>query len=248
MNPNKSTQATNSRLKVGAALLTAAQVVDTKSVTARLKAFSEAHRNYGEAQRKVDEAEARLDVEKGKLMHLDADHDEAVEALACRLVSEGEPRINPFGSFNAPAPGKIKTMEPGEAAGAVHALVTMIERNKSLSQATLDAARQAEEAAQKIDAFLPPFAVLSDEVRAARHSRDVIALSWDRKLAALRREARAVGDEGGPGLYDALFGSLRRTPKKPKTTAPPQSAAATSPPPPTPVTETPTAGTTPAAA
>ena len=118
MNLSKSTQATSSRLEIGAAVLTTAQVVDTKSVTARLNAFSEAHRNYGDAERKVDEAEARLDEEKRKLAHLDADHYDAVEALACELAREGEPRKNPFESFGAPAPGKIKMMERGGARGA----------------------------------------------------------------------------------------------------------------------------------
>src|SRR5262249_23253194 len=117
-------------------------------------------------------------------------------------------------------------MEPGEAARAVHALVAKLERNKSRSKATMDAARHAEKTAQEIDAALPPFAALSDEVRAQRRMRDVIARNWDRALAALRREARAVGNEGAPGLYDALFGSLKRVPKKPKSTAVPASEPA----------------------
>src|SRR5262249_43449459 len=134
-----------------------------------------------------------------------------------------------------------KKMDPGEAARAVHVLVATLERSKSLSKATIEAAHGAEEAAQKIDAALPSFAALSDEVRAQRRMRDVIARSWDRALAALRREARSVGNEGSPGLYDALFGTLKRMPKKPKSTAAPASQPIPSPRvvPPATVTDTP---------
>ena len=59
---------------------------------------------------------------------------------------------------------------------------------------------------------------------------EVVGRKLDQAASALRRAARAAGDEGAPDLYAALFPPVPRSPKKAKR-APeqiqPQSSAST---------------------
>ncbi len=224
---SRSIHSSSSRLKLGAAVLAAAEVVDTKLVATRLTAFAEAQLSYFEAERKVDDAETRLEAEKLKVAQLGADHDDALEALARCLVSEGQPRSNPFDAFGTGAPSAIKRMAPAEAAKACRALVASVQRNKELSAPTLEAAGQVEKATEKVEAGLGPVETLREEVRAARRMAEVIARNWHDALSALRRGARAAADEGAPGLYAALFTTGSRSPKRAKVA--PQPPAETAP-------------------
>ncbi len=231
----KRMQAPSTRLKLGQAVLNAAQVVDTKRVQARLKEFAEVHRTYADAQRRVDEAEAKLDAEKLRLQHVETDQDEAIEQLARCLVADGQPRLNPFDAFGAEAPGRIKGMPPSDKVAATTTLVGALRRNQALPSATQDAVQRTEQAAKALEAALPPMAAIEAELLAARQMRDVIGQRWDDAIAVLRRRVRAATDEGAPGLYAALFESNRRPSKKPKAEAPQATA------PPTPLPTPPTA-------
>jgi len=209
------------RLRTGTAILSGAQVVDVKPVRSRLDAFSAAHRNYAKAQRKVEEIETQLRGKQTRLVHLDSDQDDAVERLARCLVTDGEPRSNPFVNFNSQAPSTIRILPPAEEAQAIHALVAALQRNKNLSAATLTAARNADKASQKVDAVVAQMNTLRDNAVRARRKRDVIAQTWDNTLSALRRGARSASDDGAPALYAALFNGTGRPPKKAKPAAQP---------------------------
>ena len=212
------------RLNTGAAILTNAQAVNTKPVKGRLDAFAAAHRRYCEAQRKVDKAEAALGNGQARLAHLDADQDDAVEALALCLANDGQPRTQPFGSLSNFGPAKLKTLPVADEAKAIHDLVATLQRNKSLSHATRSAAQNAERAAQRLEAALPPLETLRTALKAARSLRDTIAQTWDANLTALRLAARGAAATDVPGLPSALFGRrTRATPKaKGATQAPTQ--------------------------
>ncbi|MEO8603227.1 MAG: hypothetical protein ABI629_11685 [bacterium] len=192
------------RLKVGAAVLAGAEVVDTKLVSARLRVFTAVQREYVEAQRKVEEADARLDAERRGLAELDAVHDAAVEQLAISLVNEGQPRTNPFAAFDADSPSVIKRLAPEDAARAGRALLTALSRSDTLSQASLEAGRRVEQATQRIEAALAPLQARQDEWRAARHMAEVIGQRFDTAVSALRRAARAAADDGAAALDAAL--------------------------------------------
>jgi hypothetical protein len=202
------------RLETGAAILAAAQVVDTALVKPRLTIFIAAHRSYVGAQGKVDAAYAELRAALRKVTRRDMDLDEAVEALALALANEGKPRINPFATYGAEAPSVVKKMISGDEAQAVHQLVANVQRAKTLSQRTRDAARGAEQAARSVDALLLPVEQLEVNLRDARHQRDTIGQRWDAALAALRRAVRSAADEGADGLYTALFGHAPRPSRK----------------------------------
>ena len=151
---SRSTQTSSPRLKVGAAVLAAAEIVDTKLVAARLRAFTQAYRDYLDAEHTVDEAEARHEAEKLKLAQVGAEHDEAVENLACCLVSEGEPRANPFADCDT-SPSGIRRLAPAEAAREVRALLASLARRTNASAATREAGG-LEQVTQKVEAALVP--------------------------------------------------------------------------------------------
>ena len=229
------------RLNTGAAILTNARAINTKPVKGRLDAFAAAHRSYAEAQRKVDEVEAALAIGQARIAHLDADQDDAVEVLALCLANAGQPRNNPFGRFGNVGPRRLKALPFADEAKAISALVESLQRSKALSPTTLTAAHSAEQAAQKLEAALPPLETLRNDLKSARSFRDTIAQTWDANLSALRLAARAAAATEVPGLYTALFG--RRARSTPKATSAAQAPA--QPPPAAPANESGTPSNTP---
>ena len=99
MNTRKLGRNPAARLETGAAILAAAKVVDTELVRPRLSAYALAHRRYAEAQRQVEVADTRVREAQVRLGRRDAEQDEAVEGLARALISDGQPRGNPFAPF-----------------------------------------------------------------------------------------------------------------------------------------------------
>jgi len=209
------------RRHTGDAILANAQALNMKPVKSWFDAFADVHRSYVEAQQKVETVEQALAQEQARTLQLDADQDDAVEALALCLVNDGEPRTRPFARFGHQAPGTMKSLAMEEEARAIHALVATLQRHKSLSPATLAAANNAEEAARKLEAGLPPLEVRRQEVKAARGFRDTIGQKWDTQLAALRLAVRGAAATTVPGLYTALFGRSGRSTKKVKGTLEP---------------------------
>lgn len=216
MDTSNSTQTSNSRLRIGTRVLNAAQVVDTKLVSARLSAFSEAQGKLADAQRKVEQTEEWFEAAKVRLSQVDADCDEAVEVLACELIRDREPRGNPFANLVAESPSAIKVMPPADEVRAVRELVTAVEHRKGLSRATIEAAKRAADAAEKLEAAAGPVEALRAQLDAARQMREVIAREWKQALGGLRRGARAAADEGAPNLYAALFETDASSPKRTK--------------------------------
>ncbi len=213
------------RLQLGASVLSAARAVDTRLVRARLGRFERQHRRYVEAQRKVDTAESRLRAAQARIAKLDELQDEAVEALACELAHEGHPRKKPFEAFGATTPAAIAHLPFAESATAVHELVANVQRGKTVSKETLQAAVAADKTARAVEQAIGPIAKLQDNVRHARRMRDALAEGWESALAALRRGARSAADEGEPDLYPALFPAVVRVAKKGKETKSEEPAA-----------------------
>ena len=214
------------RLTAGASILAAARAIDTRFVKARLAAFERAHRAYADAQQKVDNAEAQLSAAQGRLGERDAVQDEAVEALAVALVADGQPRLNPFAAFAAPAPTAIMRLPVADETKAVHALVSAVQRNKSVTKPTLQAAQDLDKAACAVEQALAPLAALEAAVRTARHTRDAVGQTWETALAALKRGARAASDDGAPQLYATLFERPTRPTNNGKSTPAPTAAPA----------------------
>lgn len=214
METASTTRSPSTRLRMGAAILTGAGTVNVKSAASRLLAFSEVHASYVEAQGRVIEIEAQLRADRLRLKAVDADQHAAIEALASRLVYDGQPRHFPFAAFGVSAPWAIKRMAFAETARTIHRLVAAVQGSKLLSPATLDAARAAERAAQDMEGTLREAATTHATLQTARHSRNVIGQRWETALGALRRSARAAADDGAPGLYAALFGRQRHSRKK----------------------------------
>jgi len=213
------------RLQLGASVVSAARAVDTRLVKARLGRFARVHGGYVNAQRKVDAAESQLRAAQERLGECDAVQDEAIETLARALVAEGAPRGTPFEGFGGLPPGKLIRLPFAEEAKAVHQLVAAVQRSKTVSKATIQAAQAADKAARAVEQALGPIAKLQDAVRDARRARDAVGQGWESALAALRRGARAAADEGAPDLYATLFPPVVRavtkksTPEEPTPTA-----------------------------
>ena len=204
------------RLQLGASVLSAARAVDTRLVKARLGRFERAHHRYVEGQRKVDAAESQLRTAQARLGRYDAIQDEALETLACVLAHDGQPRKRPFEAFGASTPAAIAYLPPGESAKAVHQLVETIQRSKTVSKETQQAAQAADKAARDVEQALGPIVKLQDNVRDARRTRDAVGQGWESSLAALRRGARSAADEGAPDLYPTLFPAVVRVTTKTK--------------------------------
>jgi hypothetical protein len=205
-------------LQLGASVLSAARLVDTRLVKDRLGRFVQMHRTYVAAQRKVDAAEAELRAAEARVTARDAAQDHAVEALAAALAGEGHTRRNPFETFGASPPSVIMRLPFTEEPAAVHQLVAAIERSKtaSVSKATLKAAQAADKAASAVEEALGPLAELEEDVRHVRRTRDSVVPGWESALAALRRGARAAADEGATDLYTRLFPPVVRAAPKTK--------------------------------
>lgn len=214
------------RLDVGASVLSAAGAIDTRLVKARLGRFERAHEQYVAAQRKVDAAEAQLSIVQARVAERDAIQDETVETLAKALVTDGRPRANPFDEFGAVAPGTLVRLQFADEAKAVHQLVAAVQRNKTVSAATTQAAQAADKAARAVEQALVPVLKLQDRVRDARRARDAVGQGWESALAALRRAARSAADDGAHDLYDTLFPPVVRPAAKSK---PQQAPAAVTP-------------------
>lgn len=230
MNTRKFGMNPSGRLETGAAVLAAAKAVDIELVRPRLKAFAGAHRRYAEAQREVEAADARLQEAQVRLGRCDAAQDEAVEGLARTLVSDGQPRGNPFAAFGT-TPSAVKLMPAAAEARAIRQIVAAVQRQQSVSKATLAATRAAEQAAQKVEAASLLVAKLQQARDNRRGARDHLGQSWEATFAALKRGARAAADDGAPGLYSALFGPSHRSHKKMTKPAPtPTPTPATAPP------------------
>ena len=202
------------RLARGAAILKAAQEVDTSLVKERLSTFAKAHTRYVAAQQDVDAADARLRQRQARLIQSDAEQDHAVEQLARELIYKGQVRANPFTVFGAPAPSTLKLLPYAEEAKAIHDLVTAMQRNPTLAKTTLEAAQVADTAARAVEAALAAIEAAQVVLTDLRQTRDTIGQTWETTLGALKRGARAAADDGAPGLYTALFGRPIRTTKK----------------------------------
>ena len=210
------------RRATGDAILAAARAVDTHLIKARLAAFERAHRAYTAAQGKVEAEDGQLRAGQARVAEFDVAQDEAVENLARMLVADGQPRANPFASFGAPAPSTLIKMPVIEEGKAIHKLVAAVQRNKTVSKATLQAAQAADKAAKAVEQALVPIEKLQTALKTARHTRDAVGQSWETALAALKRGARAAGDDGAPQLYATLFkGIAQPSPRNNKPKPPP---------------------------
>ena len=200
------------RLEVGAAILAAAKVIDTRPIKTRLAAFERAHRAYASAQHKVDVAEAQLVAARAGIGDCDAEQNKAVEALAHALVVDGQSRLTPFAAFGAPTPAAIigQRRKQADKAIAIHTLVTAVMRSKSASKPTLAAAQTADKAARAAEQALAPIDTLQAGVRDARNGRDALGTHWDAALLVLKHAALSASDDGAPQLYAALFDRAAR--------------------------------------
>jgi len=201
---NLGTTAT-SQLNAGASILAAARAADTRLIKERLAAFERAQRAYVASQDKVNAAEARLAAAQTRLGELDADQDDAVDALARTLVADGQSLKNPFAVVGSFTPRQLMAQPVAEEAKAIHQLAAAVQRAKGLSKVSLQAAQAADKAAGAVEQQLAQMTKLQDAIRHARHERDAAAQTWAAQLAALKRGARAAADDGAPGLYAALF-------------------------------------------
>ncbi|HEX7422961.1 MAG TPA: hypothetical protein VF311_03605 [Terriglobales bacterium] len=199
-----------SRLRLGGMVLTAAKSVNTRPLQARLEAFGRAQRGYAAAQGKVDAAEAALHAAQAKVAHRDREQDEAVDALARALISEGQSRAKPFAGCGGPTPAALMRLPVAEQARQIHALVTALQRNAGLSKAVQQASDAADKAARAAEKALAPIEALQVALSQARQARDALVQTWEKTLAALKRGARAAIDDGEPYLYTTLFGQAAR--------------------------------------
>jgi hypothetical protein len=212
------------RLDMGAAILAAAQTNNTHSVKRRLDTFTAVHRRYASAQRQVQSIDEQTQAAQNRLAATDTAQDGAVEALARALVTDGQPRSNPFTAFGAVSPCAVKRLWAGDEAKAIHQLVAVVRGHPGASQATLAAAAAADKSARAVEAVVAQLGQLEQASRRARQRRDGINDTWDTALAALKRGARAAVDDGAPGLYAALFGRVTRPTRKKPQPAPPSPA------------------------
>jgi hypothetical protein len=190
--------------------LAAAKSVNTRPVQARLEAFARAQRGYAAAQAKVDGAEAALHAAQAKVAQRDREQDEAVDALARALITDGQSRSKPFAGCGGPTPAALMHLSAAEEARQIHVLVTALQRNAGLSKATQQACDAADKAARAAEKALAPIEALQAALSQARQARDALVQTWEKTFAGLKRGARAAIDDGEPYLYTTLLGQASR--------------------------------------
>jgi hypothetical protein len=205
------------RLKRGAAIVAAAEGVDVTVVQKRLDAFASAHLAYTAAHGTVEAAEAVLREKQLVLDRCNRDQDEVLEEVARWLATDGYSRTQPFAALGVDSPSLLKQLNFGEKAKAIHALVSVLHADTTLSAATRRVIEAAEAAARRMEAELVPFDKLQTNLRTARAVREAAGRKWDSALIALKHDARAAAAEGAPDLYAALIGR----PSRAKSTAAP---------------------------
>lgn len=221
------------RLEVGASILAAARLTDTRLVKDRLTAFARTQRAYADAQRKVTAVEKQLAAAQRRVSENEAAQGEAIEMLARALVTDGQPRGNPFAAFGAPSPYGIRRLPVADGLKALSVLLAAVQRSKTASKATLQTARDVEKVRRAVEQAQAPIDKLVVSLHDARRTRDAVGGNWDAALGALKRGARAAADEGAPQLYSVLFERAarpsrkngKRAPQPPPTPAPPAELA-----------------------
>ena len=194
------------RLQFGGAILANARVIDTAPVRRRLLAFTVAHRAYAAVQSKVRAGETELRGLSAKVARREQEVDAAVEALALALAIDGHPRTKPFAVLGSATPSRVKEAAPEDKPKAVHQLAEAALSSRAAGRTTCEAARAADQAANKLQAALVALGPLEATLRELRRQRDTLGQPWDRALGILRRAARAAEDDGAAGLYMGLFG------------------------------------------
>src|SRR5205085_9622668 len=100
----------------------------------------------------------------------------------------------------------LRAAHAGTAGRNPAQLVAAVQRNSTLSQATLAAAQAAENAAHSVEAAVVAVTTCQAASESQRRARHEKAKAWDLALAVLKRAARTAEDNGAAGLYQALFG------------------------------------------
>ena len=158
------------RLQIGASVLSAARLVDTRLVKARLARFEREHRLYVETDRKVTAMARKIQAARANLSRCDRVLAEAVEALACALIADGHRRRNPFAGFKVPSPSVLVRLPFAGEARVVHRLVAAVQQKTPVGPGTAEAARAADEAARAVEEAIVAVAKVEPEVRVARRT------------------------------------------------------------------------------
>lgn len=214
-------QATNRRLQLGATILEAAAVTDTRVVATRFDAFVAIHRRFVESHNTVVEAQAKADTISAQVATAEAAHDAVFDDLLCALVNDHKARHNPVADYGVGSPSRILSKGPADKVAAVAALVSAVLADSDVSPKTREVAEALRSAAQAIALQLDGLAPAEAEYQRLRSTRDALAEEWDEALGALRRGARIAADEGAPNLHAILFGAAdeARTRKKRETSS-----------------------------
>ena len=217
----------STRLNRGNLILAGAKQIDTGRVRDRLEAFREIHRQYIEAQAAVNEAAALVEHERSEVDRLDGEADKALVMLSAALQLDGEPQRNPFGRFVSLGPGKMKLLSWRRKAAAIRELATTLRHSLGVSQAVLDTAAAAEQAAGRIETALRGWSLRRTYLGLARQTRNTLGLQWDDAHRALNLLSRSVIEE--PMLHAVLFARPRRSSRRPKESVAAQLPATTQP-------------------
>jgi len=204
-------RSSTSRIAAGEDVLRAAKHAHVKPVAAKLAAFAKTHAAYVKAEAVVEKARDALATQQRAVGEKDAVQDEVVDALASALAGDGFPRTNPFKPFGARAPSKLKVVAAVDEAEEAIALASKVGKHAAASKASRGVAAKLTAASRAVIAAAKPLDGLAKRLAAAQADRDALALPWEKAFSVLKRAARAAGDDGAPGLYEALF--VRSAPK-----------------------------------
>ncbi|MBL8679782.1 MAG: hypothetical protein JNK05_11480 [Myxococcales bacterium] len=201
-------------ISVGEAVLSAANAIDTKPVKAKLKAFADAHKLFRTLQGAVAAAEDALASHRAKVANADVDQDEAIFALADKLVGDGFERTRPFKGLATRSPSEMASLGYTKEAKEATALAKKVIASKKCGKPSKDAAKALLKAAAAVVKALEPLSKWDAVYRSALTRRDAVAQQWTTTLAALRRASQAAADDGHGHIYTALFRSTAAPAKK----------------------------------
>jgi hypothetical protein len=196
-----------SRMQVGSTVLERAKGVGTKAVAAKLRTFQQSHAAYAAAHAAALGVEEKLHAAQAAIAEADDVQDDAVTALAAKMIGDGAPKANPFKPFGLKPPSDINGSAVAIEVKTTKKLAKLAASWKPGGAATKKAARTLASAVTRVEGAMTKTSPFEKAHVAALTKRNALGVSWERAMAKLKRAARVADDDGAGGIYATLFGA-----------------------------------------
>lgn len=192
-------------LDLGERVVRALVGLDSRHVKVERAAFVALQRALEAADNEVFEANARVEGAARTLAEADQHQEAGVEALASQLVADGFDRFNPFKTFGARSPARVRALGMVREAHVVQALAKKVLANGRARAESKQVATTLSAAAERV---LQASYAHREAVVLRRQSivqRDSLNAEWQTALTNLRASIRYADLREGTHEYARVF-------------------------------------------